>query len=65
MRDKLEALGHKEDIRRLDDMQDSANQEHTWWHSLNPQEERVLPPAEWITAMRIRLGAAMLSMDRI
>ena len=65
LRERMEALGHEEDLRRMNDLQDAANQEHTWWQSLNPQTDRVLPPAELVTAMLIRLGAEVLPTDRI
>ena len=54
---------HEEDIRRLMDLQDKANQDHTWWQALNPQTDRVLPRTEWVTAMRARLGAPVLPTD--
>ena len=65
LRDKFEALGQEEDVRRLDDLQDSHHQEHTWWQSLDTAKDRVLPRAEWVTAMRVRLGAPVLLTDRI
>ncbi len=43
----------EEDIRRFDDLQDPANQEHILWQALNPQSDRVLPRTDWITDMRV------------
>ena len=64
-RSGLEEVGQIEDTLRLDDLQDSANQEHTWWQALNPQEDRVLPHTEWVTANRLRLGTPIGVVDRI
>jgi hypothetical protein len=57
--------GREEDVLRLRDLQDTPNQDNTWWQALNPQEDRVLPHQEWVTAMRARLGAAVLPTDAI
>jgi hypothetical protein len=65
LKESCEVEGRSEDILRISDLQDTENQENSWWMALNPQEDRVLPHREWVTAMRVRLGAAVLPMDSI
>ena len=65
LHDLYEESGEVEDVKRLEDLQDTPNQDHTWWQALNPQTDRVLPPQEWVTAMRIRLGASLTCSDRV
>ena len=65
LRDRMAGEGLEEDVRRLDDLMDTPAQEHTWWRSLNPQTDKVLPEEEWVIAMRVRLGAPVLPADGI
>ena len=65
LRCRFDAEGFEEDVRRLDDLQDTSAQQHTWWQALNPQISCVLPEEEWVIAMRIRLGAPVLPVDGV
>ena len=38
--------GAQEDVGRLSDLRDIKHQDHSWWQSLNPETDRVLPANE-------------------
>ena len=58
------AEGREEDTLRLDDLRD-PHQDHSWMCSLNPQVDIVLPEADWLIAMRVRIGCQMLSGEHV
>ena len=55
--DTFRAQGHEDDARRW--------QDHSCLCSMNPEVDVVPPEAEWLVAMRIRLGCPLLSSEHI
>ena len=58
------AHGRYDDLRRLADLRD-PHQDHSWICALNPAVEATMPPREWTTAMRLRLGCNFTAMEMI
>jgi hypothetical protein len=58
----FEDNGMIEDTLRVNDLRDQ-HQEHSWIWALNPVNDPVLPEADWLRAMRLRLGCMQVSTD--
>ena len=54
-----------EDIQRLDDLRDHIHQNHDWWKTLNHNTNSLLSANDWVTAMRLRLGAVHSLSDNV
>ena len=64
MRESFVETDMVEDLLRLDDLQDE-HQEHSWMWALNPVTEPVLAEKEWLSAVRLRLGAVHVSSEML